>query len=273
MTFQCDKCEKIFERKLYFDRHISRKIPCNRELKCERCFKEFSHKSDLNKHLNRRFKCDNKREEIILVLELKDKELKIKYTELKIEQEKTKQEECKLKQVKLEKSTITNNIGTQNIETQNINIYNINDAKMIRPDSLYDAQKLIDANNVEETLCRMISHQFNNKDHPQNKCIGVNNKEIYSKIKNENSEEAEKLIKFNLVRHLFNKIIKDLCIEIPMQYEKYSEEEMFLHCLAQRDHIDDDSIKTVKRVGQYVGNSRNDRKVDNNIITQLGNSR
>lgn len=268
MAFQCNKCDKVFYRQLHLDQHMSRKIPCNRELKCCRCFKQFTQLGHLKNHQNRKYLCDNKREELELTL-------KIKQEEFKIEQEKTKQEKCKLKQTKIEKSTIINNIEMQNIQNieNQINIYNINDAKMIRPDSLYEAQQLIDANNVEETLCRMISHQFNNKVHPQNKCIGVNDREIYSKIKTEDTKEAEKLIKFNLIRHLFNKIINDLCIEIPMQYEKYSEEEMFLHCLAQRDHIDDDSIKTVKRVGQFVGNSRNNRKVNNNIITQLGNSK
>lgn len=78
MTFQCDNCDKVFYRQLHLDQHMSRKIPCNKELKCGRCGKEFTKKYDLKNHQNRRYPCDNKREEIILALELKDKELKIK---------------------------------------------------------------------------------------------------------------------------------------------------------------------------------------------------
>ena len=66
MTFQCEKCDKKFERQLYLTRHNERKIPCNRDLTCERCFKEFTQLGHLKNHMSRKFLCDNKKEELLL---------------------------------------------------------------------------------------------------------------------------------------------------------------------------------------------------------------
>ena len=37
MSFNCDKCEKIFQREEHLNRHLNRKIPCDREISCPRC--------------------------------------------------------------------------------------------------------------------------------------------------------------------------------------------------------------------------------------------
>jgi hypothetical protein len=97
-SLQCDKCDKIFERQLYLDRHNARKNPCNKNLICIRCEKKFTRLSHFNNHINRKYPCDDKRY-------LKDIELKIKKEELLLEKERGRNELAiqkeKTKQAKL----------------------------------------------------------------------------------------------------------------------------------------------------------------------------
>lgn len=58
--FKCEKCEKIFKLKTDLNRHINRKISCNRILQCLKCNKIFKLKYNLQKHLNNKFDCSNK---------------------------------------------------------------------------------------------------------------------------------------------------------------------------------------------------------------------
>jgi len=96
MSFNCDKCEKIFKRQRHLDQHTNRKIPCDRNLMCNRCGKDFKKLYNLTQHLNRANKCDDMRE--VLQLQLKIEETKIKGKEIDL-----KIEETKLKQIKSEK--------------------------------------------------------------------------------------------------------------------------------------------------------------------------
>ena len=34
MTFNCEKCERVFNREIDLTRHMNRKILCDRQLKC-----------------------------------------------------------------------------------------------------------------------------------------------------------------------------------------------------------------------------------------------
>ena len=262
MTFQCEKCDKKFERQLYLTRHNERKIPCNRDLTCERCFKEFTQLGHLKNHMSRKFLCDNKKEELLLQLKIKDKELQI-------EQERTKQSVEKTKQVKLEhKSSITvgNNSSANllNIFGDNItNIYNINEVESISPNTQHEAENLIKTNNLDETLKQLVNLHFNNDDHPKNKCIAIKDGKIYSLIN-------DKVVEFKQARPEFNKIIKKTCESVEYDYGKFSEDEMYKYGTNQREeHLSEDDLNTLKKISQYVGNHRNDGYVDNVIIVSL----
>ena len=259
MTFQCIKCEKIFKRQLHFDQHNARKIPCNRNLKCERCFKEFTQIGHLKNHKNRKFLCDNKKEELELQIKLEEAKLEVKKEEVKIEEVKLKQEEVKLKQVKLEKCTITNN----NCDVQNIfgdqinNIYNIDKVELIKTLCQWEAQKLIESGNIEETLGRMVEFQFNNDNHPNNKCLKVYEGELYSKLN-------DAVVNFKKAKFAFNNIIKTFCNQIEYDFGKFPDSEMEKYGSNQRaEHLSDNESSTIKRVDQFVGNNRNNGYVEN----------
>jgi uncharacterized C2H2 Zn-finger protein len=96
MSFTCEKCDKTFDRKIDLERHVNRKTPCYTELKCERCFKSFLRLSNYKQHMNRKTPCYNKHEELLLMLQIKDKELQI-------EKAKTNQARIKLENAKQEK--------------------------------------------------------------------------------------------------------------------------------------------------------------------------
>ena len=257
--YKCIKCEKKFLREIDLTRHNARKTPCYKNLKCERCFKEFSLIGDLTRHKNRRFLCDNNKEELLLQLEIKKEETKIKNKELEIEEVKLKQEEEKTKQAKLEKGTITNNnCDVQNIfGDQNNNIINIDQVAMIKTLCQWEAHQLIESGNVEETLGRMVEFQFNNDNHPNNKCLKVHEGELYSKLN-------DAVVNFKKAKFAFNNIIKLFCNHIEYDYGKFPDDEMEKYGSNQRaEHLSDDESSTIKRVDQFLGNNRNNGYVKN----------
>ena len=83
---QCIKCNKIFNSNRDLQRHLDRKIKCDRVLECDNCKKKFKTIQNLNKHLNNKKKCeklDPEIENVILKLEKEVLELKIENIELK----------------------------------------------------------------------------------------------------------------------------------------------------------------------------------------------
>jgi hypothetical protein len=69
---QCIKCNKIFNSNRDLQRHLNRKIKCDRVLECDNCKKKFKTTQNLNKHLNNKKKCkklDPEIENVILKLE------------------------------------------------------------------------------------------------------------------------------------------------------------------------------------------------------------
>jgi uncharacterized C2H2 Zn-finger protein len=62
MTYECDRCKKIFKKKCDLERHLFRQKKCNEETKnnldnklfiCDGCGKGFSQKRSLKVHLRR----------------------------------------------------------------------------------------------------------------------------------------------------------------------------------------------------------------------------
>lgn len=53
MTLTCDKCEKTFERKDLYARHLARKTPCSKAegYPCKECPKKFSTRNKLHSHI------------------------------------------------------------------------------------------------------------------------------------------------------------------------------------------------------------------------------
>lgn len=52
---ECVKCHKIFKN---LEKHINRKIPCDRIFKCPKCGKKFNTKYNYNRHINRKTSCE-----------------------------------------------------------------------------------------------------------------------------------------------------------------------------------------------------------------------
>jgi hypothetical protein len=54
----CKKCNRKFGAIQTLERHLKKKITCNRVLKCEKCNKEFKRFNDFIKHQNRKTPCE-----------------------------------------------------------------------------------------------------------------------------------------------------------------------------------------------------------------------
>jgi len=106
--YKCNKCNKEFKAKQSYQRHLNKKIPCDRIIKCNNCHKIFKLMSHLTQHNNRKNKCIR----IDLEKKVKDLETKLEITELKLEIS------------ELKKNQIINNNTTNNNTTNNTFILN-----------------------------------------------------------------------------------------------------------------------------------------------------
>ena len=74
--YQCEKCEKIYNNKTDFTRHLNRKTLCTKiyiEFKCDKCLKLFLSNQHLERHKNKKIPCTS----AIVKLENEVKLLKI----------------------------------------------------------------------------------------------------------------------------------------------------------------------------------------------------
>jgi hypothetical protein len=262
MVVNCNKCDRIFTSNVYLNRHINRKIPCDRKLEYDRCGKDFTQLSNFNSHINRKNPCSIKENLVInksLELELSKEITKQKQKYIEFAKEITKQEQEKTKQAKLNKGkTVINNNNIQNIfGDRHTHIHNIDEIELVKTPSIWYAEQLIKINNTLETLKCLIKYQFNNDDYPKNKCLKNHDGEIYSKLDN-------KAILFNKYKYSLIKTIQNCCKYIDYDYGSFSEEEIYAEGLSQRnEYIQKNEIDTIKNVDKFVGNNRNNKILDN----------
>ena len=113
----CSKCNKVFKRNIDLNRHINRKIPCDRKLECNRCFMKFDKKCNLLNHINKKNKCHNRRSEAEIQDSIKTKSL----TEAEIQLE-IKKLEVELKDKTIKELELQLKLAPKKMP--NINIYN-----------------------------------------------------------------------------------------------------------------------------------------------------
>jgi uncharacterized C2H2 Zn-finger protein len=259
MSFTCIKCDKVFTRESHLNSHINKKNPCDKIISCNRCNKVFKLAGNLKQHLNRKTPCEDKRS-MIDIFDIK----------LKIAQEYTSQENAKIIQEKERTKQAHLNVGKvinyniQNIFGDQINyINNINDIDVVNPACKWDAQQMIETNNVEATLGNFIKHIFYNDDYPKNKCLKHHEGEVYSK-------HNDRVVEFKNAKLAFIGKIKKMVMGIDQEYGQLSEDEIYQFGLSQRmDYIPEYEINTIKKTELFVSNNRNNKHIENIIIDNI----
>ncbi len=120
VSFTCDNCKKTFNRKINYDRHINKKVPCGNieHYECQRCHKEFNKYSNYQQHLNRKNKCSiNSRQRNKTNIELEREKTRQEEAKIEQEREKTRQEEIKM-QKEIEKLKLKKEIMEKESENK-----------------------------------------------------------------------------------------------------------------------------------------------------------
>lgn len=126
---KCSKCHKTFSNKYNLEKHLKKKIPCDRIIKCTNCNKVFKTISHLTRHMNRKNPCQsiNEKEkefeqELIILDKKKEIKLELMDKQLEIEKEKTNRKQ-------LCSTTTINNNNSNNIiinaPTYNVNVFSV----------------------------------------------------------------------------------------------------------------------------------------------------
>ena len=231
MLLHCTNCYKQFNRKDRLERHISRKIPCDRKLQCQRCFKEFEVLGNLKQHMNRKTPCYDKKGELELMLKIKQKELELK---------------------------VINKTNKINIENS-FNTYNINEGAFSINFTLSEAHEAVVIGDLQSTVTKLITMIFNNQEFPQNNCIKVNGKDIFINIDG-------KLTPFDDARIHFNdKFIKQVN-HTTSEFRRYDDEIIDQNGWIQKEeYLCDNRINTLDKIPPYVKSDRNTGKVKKSI--------
>ncbi len=121
IKYKCRNCNKKFNKKINYEKHINRRIPCHVEeyYKCEKCGKEFDKIFNYEQHLKRKTPCTPKIENNPALKPKETKQniqLELEKTKLKQEEEKTKRE---IEKNKLEIEKLKLKIELKKIESEN----------------------------------------------------------------------------------------------------------------------------------------------------------
>lgn len=255
--FRCKKCKKEFCRQVYLDKHLSRKLPCDRNLICNRCGKIFTHKGDLNRHLNKKIPCEDNREIMTLKIQLE-------HERRLTEEAKVRQEELKIKQLMISKNQtagrdINNNITNHNQITINNYNHEYNKSKNI-------VSNLIVSNDLVQTIQNFFRNQYNNPDYKENQCIQIKDNKIFAYIK---TNTGYKEIGYADLKPHIKTHIRTQVDDIIQNHEELTEDNMIIYNIPQRNYIEDDKIQTVKKIPSYVNNERNNAIVKNQLKMAL----
>lgn len=196
--FECNKCDKLFKTKQNLQSHISKKIPCDRDLKCERCFYTTTTKFNLDRHLNKKNKCK------VINLEAENEILK-----LKLQLSELKNENLQINSnntINIINNNITNNITLNNFGNESGKFFTkkniiemisteLDNYKIMWNDPILKNQKYLLKDNKNEYKYSLttipdlnialffISNLYNNPNYPEDLTIKYNiiddNFEIY----------------------------------------------------------------------------------------------
>jgi hypothetical protein len=271
----CNKCSRELSSKYGLEKHLNKKIPCDRILKCQRCESVYNTKQELERHLQRKFPCKLKTE----IASTKERELQLK---LEIEKIKILQKEkeidakvaiIKERSIQKEKEIDARVaiIREKNIQKEKDNEHTIklrdkllelkdkqiivNDAK--KDNSLAIAKSKRKTVVIKENLITERKGQSQKNINNINITNNVNlylsvGQELISKLHPDNRCFEEDLMQ------LGKDYISSLTID-----EDYDEEEDYYIVLENRDKVD--------RLVNLYNNSSNNRELNTNILTDAFN--
>jgi hypothetical protein len=249
MSFPCSKCNKVFKRNIDLNRHINRKIPCDRKLECNRCFKIFNQKCDLLNHINKKNKCYNRRSEAEIQDSIKTKSLAEIEMQLVIESEKTKQLNLQIEIEKLKNENLDKELKLAPKKIPNINIYNcifnIGDFKEIRM-NVSDIERLISEQDSKNDIIQKLSKfMFNNKAYPDNQCLGSFQGNVWGKINGKFQQYID------IAPHI-NILFRKQCNEISRSLEDNEK-----RLIQNKKKLSKDLVyknKLIKDIPEYINN-------------------
>jgi uncharacterized C2H2 Zn-finger protein len=179
VLYKCDKCDKEFNQKSNYIRHINRKKTCilneviNDNIKiykCDKCNKEFNQKSNFIYHINKQNECNN------VNLEEKYQELEQKYNtvinkNMLLENENNKLNELLDKYIKNSNNTTNNSNNTIN-NTINITLTNFGNEDY---NKLTNDEQLKICKSNKQCMSNLIKYLHVNDRLPQYKNICIKN--------------------------------------------------------------------------------------------------
>jgi uncharacterized C2H2 Zn-finger protein len=260
MAFSCDMCDKTFNRLVDFNRHINRKIPCNKDTSCYRCGKSFTHSGNLNRHLNNKTKCTDNR--YMREMDLKIAEVTLKSDTIKL---KTAEINLKCEEIKSGSSTITSNNSNNCINGDHNSMHVGDTHNVIHVNcginyTIDEVNNMLISGDTNASLSNFIKLHFNNDEFPENKCVKLVNNKIFINLNDE-------MISYDFARTHFNdKALRQIeCIV--NDFIKYTDEEMDQNGLVQKkDYISKEKMLILEKLDPYIKNNRYKGEVKKAIV-------